>query len=69
MGFDGPAAHLPEHAMPQFGRDLVWATTALVLYGVIGQLFVRNTPLVPSNVINSTLFLQWFGIPVQLSVR
>ena len=55
-----------EHAMPQFGRDLVWATTALVLYGVIGQLFVRNTPLVPSNVINSTLFLQWFGIPVQL---
>jgi signal transduction histidine kinase len=55
-----------EHAMPQFGRDLVWATTALVLYGVIGQLFVRQTPLVPSTVVNSTLFLQWFGIPVQL---
>lgn len=55
-----------EHAMPQFGRDLVWATTALVLYGVVGQIFVRQTALAPSNVINSTLFLQWFGIPVQL---
>lgn len=55
-----------EHNMPQFGRDLVWATTALLLYGVVGQLFVRETPLVPSNTINSALFLQWFGIPVQL---
>lgn len=55
-----------EHAMPQFGRDLVWATTALVLYGVVGQIFVRQTPLVPSTIVNSTLFLQWFGIPVQL---
>ena len=55
-----------EHNMPQFGRDLVWATTALLLYGVVGQFFVRETPLAPSNVINSALFLQWFGIPVQL---
>jgi signal transduction histidine kinase len=55
-----------EHAMPQFGRDLVWAATALLLYGVIGQIFVRETALVPSNLVNSTLFLQWFGIPVQL---
>ncbi len=55
-----------EANMPQFGRDLIWATTALLLYGVIGQLFVRETPLVPSNIINSALFLQWFGIPIQL---
>lgn len=55
-----------EANMPQFGRDLVWATTALLLFGVIGQFFVRETTLVPSNVINSALFLQWFGIPVQL---
>jgi signal transduction histidine kinase len=55
-----------EHGMPQFGRDLVWSATALFIYGVIGQLFVRSTELVPSNIINSTLFLQWFGIPVQL---
>jgi GAF domain-containing protein len=55
-----------EYDMPQFGRDLVWVTTALVLYGVIGQLFVRETAIVPSNIVNSTLFLQWFGVPVQL---
>ncbi|HSN78573.1 MAG TPA: sensor histidine kinase [Anaerolineae bacterium] len=55
-----------EANMPQFGRDLIWATTGLLLYGVIGQLFVRETTLVPSNIINSALFLQWFGIPVQL---
>lgn len=55
-----------EHNMPQFGRDLVWCATALTLYGAIGQIFVRQTLLVPSMIINSTLFLQWFGIPVQL---
>jgi len=52
--------------MPQFGRDLVWCATALFLYGAVGQVFVRETPLVPSTLINSTLFLQLFGIPVQL---
>lgn len=55
-----------EHGMPRFGRDLVWCSTALMLYGIVGQLFVRQTPLIPSNVLNSTAFLQWFGIPVQL---
>jgi signal transduction histidine kinase len=55
-----------EHDMPQFGRDLVWCAAALFLYGVIGQVFVRQTVLFPSNVVNSALFLQWFGIPVQL---
>lgn len=55
-----------QHGMPQFGRDLVWCATALFLYGAVGQVFVRQTPLVPSMIINSTLFLQWFGIPVQL---
>jgi signal transduction histidine kinase len=55
-----------EHAMPQFGRDLVWCATALLLYGAVGQIFVRETALPPSTFLNSTLFLQWFGIPVQL---
>jgi len=55
-----------ESGMPQFGRDLVWCATALFLYGAIGQLFVRSSPLPPSNVFNSALFLSWFGIPVQL---
>lgn len=52
--------------MPSFGRDLVWAATALLVYGVVGQLFVRQTEVFPSTVINYDLFLRWFGIPVQL---
>lgn len=55
-----------EHGMPQFGRDLVWCTTALILYGVVGQLFVHPSPLAPSNVLNSSQFLAWFGVPVQV---
>ncbi|MCP4164469.1 MAG: hypothetical protein GY759_01085 [Chloroflexi bacterium] len=55
-----------EHDMPQFGRYLVWAATALLLYGVIGQLFVRETGLFPSTLLNSGQFMQWFGFPVQL---
>ncbi len=55
-----------ERAMPQFGRDLVWCAVALFLYGVIGQVFVHPTSLVPSTIFNSQVFLEWFGIPVQL---
>ncbi|HXF62358.1 MAG TPA: GAF domain-containing sensor histidine kinase [Caldilineaceae bacterium] len=52
--------------MPQFGQDLVWCASALILYGAIGQLFVRPSPVPPSQVVNSALFLRWFGAPVQL---
>ena len=55
-----------EHGMPRFGRDLVWAATALALFGIVGQIFVRQTALFPSDVLNSTAFLRWFGVPVQL---
>jgi len=52
--------------LDQFGRDLVWCASAIVLYGAIGQLFVQETVLFPSNYINGRLFLDWFGVPVQL---
>lgn len=52
--------------MPGFSRDLLWAALALFLYGVVGQTFPQRSFLFPSTVINSTLFLQLFGIPVQL---
>jgi len=55
-----------ERDMPQFGRDLVWCAAALFLYGVIGQMFVHRSLLFPSTILNSQLFLDWFGIPVQL---
>ena len=55
-----------ESNMPEFGASLVWCAAALILYGGVGQLFVRPTPLPVSTVLNSANFLEWFGIPVQL---
>lgn len=55
-----------EHNLSQFSRDLVWCASAFLLYGVVGQLFVRQTALPPSTWLNSVTFLAWFGIPVQL---
>ena len=52
--------------MPEFGASLVWCAAALVLYALVGQPFVRPTPLPLSPVLNSANFLDWFGIPVQL---
>ncbi|MBN2385837.1 MAG: sensor histidine kinase [Anaerolineales bacterium] len=49
-----------------FGRDALWAAVALGWYGLVGQIFVRASALPPSNVLNEELFLQMFGIPVQL---
>jgi signal transduction histidine kinase len=55
-----------EHHMSEFGRDLIWSAVAIFVYGAIGQLFVRPTELPPSTIINSVLFFEWFGFPVQL---
>jgi signal transduction histidine kinase len=52
--------------MVRFGRDCLWAAIAFVWYGLIGQLFVHASPLPPSNTINQELFLETFGIPIQL---
>jgi signal transduction histidine kinase len=50
----------------RFGRDSLWAAVAFAWYGIIGQTFVRASPLPPSNFFNQDLFLQVFGFPVQL---
>ena len=50
----------------QFSRDLIGCATALILYGIVGQIFVHPSGLPPSNVMNSETFLAWFGFPVQL---
>src|SRR5690606_38866408 len=52
--------------MARFGRALLGAAVALLLYGLIGQLFVRPSFIFPSTVINSALFLDLFGFPVQV---
>jgi signal transduction histidine kinase len=46
-------------------RDLFWAALALLVYGAVGQVFTKPSFLWPSTVINSELFQQTFGIPVQ----
>lgn len=53
-----------ERGMPHFGRYLVWAAMAMLLYGVVGQMFGRETMLAPSNVLNSHRFMTRFGFPV-----
>jgi two-component system, NarL family, sensor histidine kinase YdfH len=52
--------------LTRFGQDALWAAVAFAWYGLIGQFFVRQTALWPSNVINQDLFLSIFGFPVQL---
>jgi signal transduction histidine kinase len=52
--------------MAQFGQDSLWASIAFAWYGLVGQLFCEPSSLPPSNVINSGLFLQIFGFPVQM---
>ncbi len=55
------------HGMQQrFARHLYTAALAFVVYGVIGQLFVSETYLFPSNLVNAALFQQTFGVPIQL---
>lgn len=39
---------------------------AFIWYGLIGQVFPSPSPLPPSDVLNSDLFVQLFGFPIQL---
>lgn len=50
----------------QFGRDSLWAAVGFGWYGLVGQLFVRRSPLAPSSVLNDELFLSLFGLPIQV---
>ena len=55
-----------KRGMPGFGRALLGAAIALIIYGTIGQLFARTSPIFPSNIINGQLFISVTGMPVQL---
>jgi len=54
-----------KRGMTGFGRDLLWAASALLLYGIVGQAFPRESILFPSSIINGGWFLETFGIPIQ----
>lgn len=49
-----------------FGRDSLWASIAFGWYSLAGQIFTAPSPLPPSNFLNSELFFDIFGFPVQL---
>ncbi len=52
--------------MERYGRGLLWAALAFFVYGAVGQLFVRSSLVFPSGIINTGLFLQTVGVPVQV---
>lgn len=52
--------------MTRCASDIRWAAVTLFLYGVVGQAFTKQTPLFPSTIINTDLFVQLFGFPVQI---
>ncbi len=52
--------------MAQFGQDSLWAAVAFAWYGLIGQMFPKQSSLPPSTFLNSDLFQQVFGFQVQL---
>jgi signal transduction histidine kinase len=54
------------HHLPETARDLLRAALALLLYGLLGQVFTKPTFLFPATVVNSELFVDWFGVPVQV---
>jgi signal transduction histidine kinase len=49
-----------------FGRDSLWASIAFGWYSLVGQIFTAPSNLPPSTFLNSELFFDIFGFPVQL---
>jgi len=50
----------------RFGQDALWAAITFAWYGLLGQFFVKQTPLFPSNIINQQTFSDLFGFPIQM---
>ena len=50
----------------RFVNDLRIASITFFVYGAVGQIFVNETRLFPSTIINAELFLQLTGAPIQL---
>ncbi|MBI5963871.1 MAG: sensor histidine kinase [Chloroflexi bacterium] len=49
-----------------FGRDSLWASVSFGWYSIVGQIFTTPSLLPPSTFLNSELFLNTFGFPIQL---
>jgi len=55
-----------EQGMSKYVRDLTVGALALAIYGVIGQVFAKPSIIFPTMYVNSDLFLQVVGFPIQL---
>jgi signal transduction histidine kinase len=66
IGLIGQRQVFRRAGMQEFGQAALIAAIAFAWYGVLGQTFVRETPLPPSNIINQNLFYRTFGFPIQL---
>src|SRR5512147_2563022 len=49
----------------RFGQDALWAAITFGWYGLLGQIFSKQTPLVLSQYINEEEFQRIFSFPVQ----
>ncbi len=59
-------ARVLRRARRRFAYNLYVAAVAFLFYGLVGQVFVTETYLFPSNLLNAALFEQVIGVPVQL---
>jgi signal transduction histidine kinase len=50
----------------RFGQDSLWASIAFGWYSLIGQLFTEPSKLPPSNFLNTELFSDLVGFPIQV---
>lgn len=50
----------------RFGQDALWAAITFAWYGLFGQIFSTESPLVLSQYVNEEAFQQIFGFPVQM---
>lgn len=66
IGFVAQQRNFRIMGMEKFGRDSLIAAIALAWYGLVGQVFVRQSRFPPSTVVNEDLFLHWFHFPVQI---
>ncbi len=55
-----------ERGMDIFVRDLTIASVSMAFYGIIGQFFTQPSQIFPSTILNSDLFFNLFGFPIQL---
>ncbi len=56
---------LRQAELAPFAKNFLGAAVTFAIYGLGTQAFAPQSELFPSNIVNSNLFRQWTGIPVQ----